>query len=118
MTIVTWPDTLPASPLLENFQEILPRTAIRTDMDTGPAKVRQRTTAGVGALMVSYLLNIAETIALDAFYQTTLSGGATAFDYTHPRTGATLSCRFTDPPEYAPVNGNYFKVTLTLEVLP
>jgi len=116
--MTTWPDTLPASPLLENFQEISPQTAIRTDMDTGPAKVRQRTTAGTGALMVSYLLTIAETIALDAFYQTTLSGGATAFDYTHPRTGATLSCRFTDPPEYAPVNGNYFKATLTLEVLP
>lgn len=116
--MTTWPDTLPAAPLLENFQELLPQTAIRTDMDTGPAKVRQRTTAGIGALMVSYLLNIAETIALDSFYQTTLCGGVSAFDYTHPRTGAALSCRFTSPPEYAPVNGNYFKVTLTLEVLP
>ena len=116
MTI--WPDTLPAAPLLEDFQELLPETAIRTDMDTGPAKVRQRSTAGTGALMVSYLLSAAETITLDAFYRTTLSGGATAFDYTHPRTGTSLSCRFTRPPEYAPLNGNYFKATLALEVLP
>jgi hypothetical protein len=116
--MTTWPDTLPAAPLLENFQELLPETAIRTDMDTGPAKVRQRTTAGVGMLMVNYLLSVAETVVLDAFYRTPLSGGTTAFDYTHPRTGATLSCRFAEPPEYAPVNGNYFKATLTLEVLP
>ena len=116
--MTTWPDTLPASPLLENFRELLPETTIRTDMDTGPAKIRQRTTAAVGSLMVNYLLSTAETIALDAFYQTTLFGGSGAFDYTHPRTGATLSCRFVSPPEYAPVNGNYFKVTLTLEVLP
>jgi len=116
--MTTWPDTLPASPLLENFQELSPQTAIRTDMDTGPAKVRQRTTAAVGSLLVNYLLSTAETIALDAFYQTTLFGGSGTFDYTHPRTGATLSCRFVDPPSYAPVNGNYFKVALTLEVLP
>ena len=116
MTI--WPDTLPVAPLLENFQELLPETAIRTDMDTGPAKVRQRTTAGVGALMVSYQLSTAETIILDTFYRTTLSGGATPFDFTHPRTGDTLSCRFTTQPEYTPLNGNYFKATLALEVLP
>ena len=116
--MTAWPDTLPAALLLENFQELLPQTAIRTDMDTGPAKVRRRTTAGTGALMVSYLLSVAETITLDAFYRTTLSGGATPFDFTHPRTGAALSCRFTSPPEYAPLNGNYFKATLALEVLP
>jgi hypothetical protein len=114
----SWPDTLPASPLLENFQELLPQTAIRTAMDTGPAKVRQRTTAGVGTLMVTYMLSTAETVALDTFYQTTLAGGAAPFTYTHPRTNATLTCRFVNPPEYMPVNGSYFKVTLTLEALP
>src|SRR5208282_3063840 len=107
-----------SSPLLENFQELLPQTAIRTDMDTGPAKIRQRTTAAVGSLMVSYLLSTAQTEALDTFYETTLFGGSGAFDYTHPRTGVTLSCRFVSPPSYAPVNGTYFKATLTLEVLP
>ncbi len=116
--MTTWPDTLPSAPLLENFQELPPETAIRTDMDTGPAKVRQRTTAAVGTLAVSYLLSKAQTTTLDAFYQTTLFGGSGAFDYTHPRTGDTVSCRFVNPPEYAPANGNYFKVTLTLEVLP
>jgi hypothetical protein len=116
--MITWPNTLPAAPLLEDFQELPPETAIRTDMDTGPAKLRQRTTAAVGALMVSYLLSKAQTATLDSFYATTLSGGTGVFTYTHPRTGATVSCRFVNPPEYAAVNGNYFKVTLTLEILP
>ena len=116
--MTAWPGTLPSAPLLENFQELLPDTAIRTDMDTGPVKLRQRTTAGVGSLMVSYLLSAAQTATLDAFYETTLAGGSTAFDYTHPRTNATVSCRFVSPPEYTPANGTYYKVTLMLEVLP
>jgi len=116
--MTTWPSTLPSTPLLENFQELLPETSIRTDMDTGPAKLRQRTTAAVGSLMVSYLLSKVQTATLDAFYETTLFGGAGAFDYTHPRTGNTVSCRFVSAPQYAPANGNYFKVMLTLEILP
>ena len=87
-------------------------------MDTGPAKLRQRTTAAVGSLMISYLLSKAQTATLDSFYETTLFGGTGNFDYVHPRTGVTVSCRFVNPPEYAPVNGNYFKVTLTLEIMP
>ncbi len=116
--MTAWPSTLPASPLVQNFQELRADTVIRTDMDTGPAKVRQRTTAGVGELQVTYFLSTAQAAALDDFYMTTLSGGALAFDYTHPRTGALLSCRFAAPPEYAAVNGAYYKAVLTLEVLP
>lgn len=116
--MTTWPSTLPTAPLLEDFHELPPETAIRTDMDAGPAKLRQRTTAAVGALQISYLLSKTQTATLDSFYTATLFGGTGAFTYTHPRTGAMVSCRFTAPPEYTAVNGNYFKVTLTLEVLP
>jgi hypothetical protein len=116
--MTTWPNTLPVAPLLEDFHELPSETAIRTDMDTGPAKLRQRTTAAVSVLQVSYLLSKAQTATLDSFYTATLFGGTGAFTTTHPRTGATVSCRFASPPEYAAVNGNYFKVTFTLEVLP
>ena len=45
--MTSWPATLPVSPLLDGFIETVPETIIRTDMDQGPAKTRQRTTAGV-----------------------------------------------------------------------
>ncbi|MBU6475063.1 MAG: hypothetical protein KGL10_09665 [Alphaproteobacteria bacterium] len=116
--MTAWPSTLPAAPLAKNFQEIAPATVIRTDMDTGPAKVRQRTTAGVGELQATYFLSAAQTETLDDFYATTLAGGALGFDYTHPRTGALLTCRFVSPPEYTAVNGAYYEAAVALEVLP
>lgn len=117
MTIV-WPVTLPEAPLLEGFQETAAATAIRTDMEQGPAKVRRRTTAGVGKLSMRYLLSKAEVVALETFYDATLGGGALSFSFTHPRTGASLSCRFTEPPQYVTTNGDHFLAALTLETLP
>ncbi len=116
--MTAWPSTLPASPLAKNFQELRADTIIRTDMDVGPAKTRQRSTAGVGELQMTYLLSVAQAAAMDDFYATTLSGGSLSFDYTHPRTGALLSCRFTSPPEYTAVNGLYYEAAVALEVLP
>lgn len=115
---ITWPDALPAAPLLESFSETPADTAIRTDMEQGPAKTRRRTTAGVAMLTCVYLLSKSQTAALDAFFAEACAGGALGFVMTHPRTGLSVSCRFTQPPQYIPTNGAYFKAQLKLEVLP
>ena len=113
-----WPASLPASPLLDGFQETPPVTVIRTEMEQGPAKVRQRTTAAVRRLSLSYILSSDQMMVLDDFFTLTLGGGALAFDYIQPRTGNSVSCRFVKPPEYSAANGPYFKAALTLEILP
>ncbi|MCK4945413.1 MAG: hypothetical protein KAS59_04040 [Alphaproteobacteria bacterium] len=116
--MTTWPDTLPVSPLLDSFRETVSDSVIRTSMEQGPAKLRRRTTAAVRELFVSYLMSKDQVIALEAFYLTTLQGGSLSFDFTHPRIETTVSCRFVKPPEYGSGNGNFFKVTIELEVLP
>lgn len=116
--MTTWPIALPAYPLLDNFQESVPNTVIRTDMEQGPAKVRQRTTAAVRKMSLAYLMSKTQVTALETFYLTTLQGGALAFDFIHPRSNTTVSCRFTKPPEYGAGNGNYFRVAIEMEVLP
>jgi hypothetical protein len=116
--MTAWPNTLPAAPLLEAFHETPPDTTLRTPMEQGPAKLRQRTTAGARLLTVTYLLSRTQVETLETFYTATLQGGSASFTYTHPRTGTTVSCRFTRPPEYGAVNGSFFKVALTLEILP
>jgi hypothetical protein len=116
--MTTWPNTLPAYPLIDGFHETAPNTVIRTDMEQGPAKVRLRTTAAIRTLALSYLMNKAQVTALETFYLATLQGGALSFDFTHPRSNAVVSCRFTRPPEYVTSNGNFFKVAMELEVLP
>jgi len=113
-----WPVILPVYPLLENYVEKVPSTSIRTEMEQGPAKVRQRTTAGVRQMSLSYFLNKEQIEALDNFYITGLKGGSVSFDFTHPRNDADIKCRFVSPPEYKAANGNYFKVNIELEILP
>jgi hypothetical protein len=113
-----WPFTLPASPLVDGFRETLPDTVLRSPMDQGPAKLRRRTTAGTGALSLTYLLTRTEVDTLMDFFNSTLAGGALSFDFTHPVSGADLSCRFRQMPAWAPVNSEYFRAAVELEVLP
>lgn len=114
----TWPPTLPAAPLAEGFRETMPALTVRTEMEAGPAKVRRRTTAGVGRISIAYLLSAAQVATLESFVKHDLAGGALAFNFTHPRHGATVRCRFARLPEHAAVNPEFFKSSFELEILP
>lgn len=114
----SWPVTLPQSPLNDGTREIAADTTIRTAMDAGPAKVRSRTTAGVAKLSLSYIMSRAEVDVLQAFFDADLVSGALKFSFPHPRREETVDCRFRQPPAYAPINGDFFRVGVELEVLP
>jgi hypothetical protein len=114
--MATWP-TLPA-PIINSYSETLPDNVIRTSMDKGPAKVRRRTTANTAAMQYAMVLTAAQVATLSTFYTTTTLSGAQEFDYTHPRTGATVTARFTAPPTYSDINGRAYRVEVALEILP
>lgn len=118
MTIPTWPEALPATPLVERYQEVLADKVIRTKMDQGPAKTRQRTTAGVAELMVSYMLSRSQIEVLEGFFLTALAGGSRSFTYIHPRRDVSVTARFRKPPQISARNGQYYMARLELEVLP
>lgn len=113
-----WPVTLPSSPLVEGFREVPPETVLRSSMDQGPAKLRRRTTAGTGTLSMIYMLTRAQVDTLKDFFNDTLAGGTLGFDFTHPVSGTGLTCRFRQMPAYAPVNSEFFRASIELEVLP
>lgn len=113
-----WPESLPQSPLIDGSRETPADTAIRTEMEAGPAKIRQRTSAGTARLSLTYIMSRAEVEVLQGFFSAGLSSGAMQFDFTHPRTEETVGCRFRQPPAYAPINGDFFRVGVELEVLP
>ena len=73
--------------------ETPPDTTLETQMDAGPPKARRRFSAGIRKLDMKMIMTAAQVATLDAFYVTTLSGGALTFDYAHPRTGATETYR-------------------------
>lgn len=115
--MATWPATLPP-PALNSLVESAPDNLIRTSMDKGPAKVRRRTTANVRPLQFTLHLTPAQVTTLDTFFNDTTFGGADAFDYTHPRTGAAVSARFKEVPQYNEREGIIYDASISLEILP
>lgn len=118
---ITWPATLPTAPLARGYQEILPDNTLRSDMDKGPAKVRQR---GQRPRMfdVEMTLDVTQISALDTFLTTTTAEGTLRFEWTHPRTDATIECRFVPSSGGMIVfdnpRGAYMDATFRLEVMP
>lgn len=114
-----WPASLPQDVLVEGYDEAMPDLALRTEMDAGPAKVRRRFTAGVRTFKVGSAMTRAQVATLDTFFVTTVQGGALSFDWTHPRTQAAATFRFTRPPRTAPeAGGQRWRVELELEIMP
>lgn len=112
-----WPGTLPQTPLLEGYTESLPNQVIRSQMETGPAKVRRRFTAAIKPFTVNLLMTLAQTVTLETFYETTLNGGVDQFTWLHPRTTDAITFRFVSPPVFV-TRGVLFGVVLQLESLP
>jgi hypothetical protein len=88
-------------------------------MDVGPAKVRRRATAGVTQLKCTFRLSAAQRASLLAFWQTTLAGGSLSYSWTHPISGAAITCRIVEPPTFSPAAGGVsWLAVLNIEILP
>lgn len=117
-----WPATLPQVLPVAGYSETPPDTALRTQMDAGPAKVRRRFTAQVRPINATLILTAAQVQILDDFYVTTLEGGALPFDWIHPRDTASpptvVQFRFVRPPQYAALEPDIWQAPVELEILP
>ena len=113
--MAAWPATLPQCQ--SQYSEKRQDGALRSDMDTGPAKVRRRFTATSTYLQLTYLLTLSQSTELDTFYDVTTNKGSDVFDFLHPRLGTTVRARFMEPPELA-ADRLLWRARVQLEVLP
>jgi hypothetical protein len=113
-----WPGTLPEQFEQDGYQETFPEVTIRSEMDVGPAKLRKRYTAAIVAFTGYMFMTPDQVDDLWTFWETTTAYGSLAFDWDHPRTGDSVSCRFLSPPKLEAVEGGDFRVTIEIEVLP
>lgn len=119
MAIFTWPSSLPQNPE-RGFSETGGASVLRSQTDTGPAKMRRRA-ASPATLSVSYLMTTAQVTTFESFVGSSLQY-VLRFNYTHPRTGNAVEVRIV------PQGGNsynidyvapgYWRVKMTLEILP
>jgi len=98
--------------------EAAPNTVIRTQMEVGPPKVRQRSTVGYYSCAYNFLMTKAQLDDLMTFYITTCEGGTLPFECTHPRLATTQDFRFIAPPSWNKVTPAYYRVALNLEYIP
>ena len=116
---MSWPGTLPATPIIGGYQEVFANNVVRSDMDTGYAKVRKRSTAAPKIYRFVYSLTAAQVTTLNTFFDTTINSGADTFTMTHPRTSASETWRIISPPEVmTSANTSDYRAVVNMEQLP
>ena len=118
-----WPPALPQAPLREGYTDSAPSNLLRTDMDTGPAKVRRSGNARPHTVQATYVLYDDEAEILEEFILETLAGGALCFDWPHPTLKRQVRARIV-PSDSNLFSRSYYsqtlawQYTLTLEYWP
>lgn len=113
-----WPEGLPTIAMERSFVESPPDLKIRTEMDSGIAKVRRRFTSGVRPMSFDIPMTLDQVEIFDQFYSQDLASGALSVDFPHPRTGNMVEIRILGVPQYVPRGGLNWLVKLSVEVLP
>lgn len=119
---ITWPGGLPQgdAAIGDNLIEEGEDRVLYTKTTAGPGKLRPKYTIGPAKCSIPMVLTEAQVTTLMTFYNTTLYGGALAFDWVHPRTG--LDQRFRFQPGVVPavqmIVPDRHRVTLYLEMIP
>ena len=120
MADVTWPtaDSFPTAPLL-GWTEKPGKNVIRSETDSGPAKLRRRFTSAPSEFSMSFALTEDQATSLLTFFTDSCASGVKTFDgLSHPRTGSSsVTWRFLEEPTLVYREFNGYFVGLRLELL-
>lgn len=116
--MATFPATLP-KPMQSSYQEERQDGVLRSQMDMGPPKVRLRFTATMTTYSVSWQLSGSQVSTFESFFITDTLYGAIPFTWTQPRTGSTVTARFSGATyQVSSIGHDLYQVSAKLEVLP
>jgi hypothetical protein len=119
----TWPATLPQRLSCDASVQDDESRAI-TDMDSGPASVRNRFTAITQTVKGSMVLTGAQLATFNTFFRVTIKHGSLSFNWIHPFTEETIEIRFKSKPGWKcvksaeSVDDRLYQASLELEVQP
>lgn len=109
-----WPATLPQYPDL-GWTERKLLNVVDTDTDAGPSKRRRRFTRAKRHLVMRFHLTETQVATLETFHTTTLADGSIDFDFPHPRTRITHSCRWVNEFSVSEPHRGLYQVAIELE---
>ena len=117
----TWPVTLPQR-LSADTSVVDDESRAITDMDSGPASVRNRFTAITQSVKGSMVLSGSQLATFLTFFRTTIRHGSLSFNWIHPFTEEVVEMRFKKKPEWqcikpSPVvNDRLYQASFELEI--
>ena len=115
--MATWPASLPQLPDTQGFSDIPQSTVIRTRMG-GLTKQRTRFTAAVHDVSESYVIKRSQVNTFIAFFRDDLDNGGVEFEKPDFLYGGTSIYQFTEQYGLAPLGGEMWRLSITLEKQP
>jgi hypothetical protein len=115
--MAVWPLTLPQVPLVAGYRETFEDRRIVAQTETGPGKVRPRSSIGLRVLSMSFYLTEPQRQTLETFYRVETKAGELSFDYVQPRTKVAVQPRFIAEPKFAPARPDLWKSDVAVELL-
>ena len=116
MPDANWPATLPA-PLKSGYKVSDELPVIKTEMESGPARVSRISSSYTSTISVKFVLDAAEIATLKTFFEGGANFGADWFNIPID-TGAGLvdhRSRFVSAPQRVPIVPGYWTVSFNLE---
>lgn len=113
-----WPVSLQEKLNASGFGIDYGDSLVRSDMDVGLAKVRNRYTKGIDTYTASIYVDITDVLIFESFYKDTLVNGALPFTFNDPITQIPTDFRFRSPPKISPLGGISFTISFVWERLP
>jgi hypothetical protein len=116
-----WPDSLPQKLNTNGSEFQLGEGRKHFATDTGPGKMRRRSTAVSGTWTATMTMSAVQIETMRTFVETELVGGSLPFTFPPPRgIGDDLLVRFKEDglPGWRHIGGAVWQVSFTLEVLP
>ncbi|MCF2522349.1 hypothetical protein [Bradyrhizobium sp. G127] len=119
MPLAIWPIDVPLRTLQSGYSEAPEKNTADFQPEVGPPKTRRRTSISSDVITCSGNFSSEEWDALVAFYRTTLADGSLPFTRAHPRSGLSMTFKFTgDPPKLSQVRGDVYTGSFGLRRMP
>ena len=121
MTVPTWPVTLPQVFDRQGFVMATGDGRLLSKTDTGPGKMRRRSTAMPTPVQGGMTITMVQKDTLIAFVRDDLAGGTLPFNFPEPTGGAgTVLMRYAEEglPQYQYLGGPLWRAMQKMEIMP
>lgn len=115
---VAWPGTITQNMLAGSYSEKPDRNVASFAPEVGPSIDRRRTSIASSQISFQSRYSSAEKALFDAFYRDDLADGTLVLTRKNPKSGATITCKFSEAPSFSDLSPGYYLASLAFSVLP